>query len=249
MATLATRSRNLDLHWNVLDRGGVLCGLVPIHFVECPEFRFQGHVLGQASLDLGRWGRIAGFDLPLIENVASQAVALDIRYVLPGGDSGKLMRSEATASEVHNSRSFGSLPCSSFSGGDSVPTRETRSTVRILENGDVESGSHPVASCGCPEEEGQDVAASECRSVSCRVTTRARVPVTLCKGESRGPLRGKVGHWGAIDFHDKEGKHCGVIDHSAMKGTSVTKPAPTTKATHASKWTRTQANTRLEKKR
>ena len=59
------------LHKNVLDRGGVLCSLVPFHFVECPEFGFQGHVLGHTILDLCLWGRIAGFDLLLIVNVTS----------------------------------------------------------------------------------------------------------------------------------------------------------------------------------
>ena len=85
-------------------------------------------------------------------------------------------------------------------------------------------------------------------------------PVTLCK-EGRNSdaaaviddgvdqIREIVGLWDAIDFCDKEGKHWGVIDHSAKCGTSVTKPAPTTESTHASNWTRTQANTRLGKKR
>ena len=48
------------LHRNVLDRGGVLCSLVPLHFVECPEFGFEGHVLGHTIIDLSLWGRIAG---------------------------------------------------------------------------------------------------------------------------------------------------------------------------------------------
>ena len=53
--------------------------------------RFQGHVLGKASFNLDLWGWIAGFDLLLIENVANQAVSLDIRYVLSARDSGKLI--------------------------------------------------------------------------------------------------------------------------------------------------------------
>ena len=111
---------------------------MPFHFVKCPKFGFQGYVLGQIICNLGLWDWIAGFDLLLIINITHQAVLLDIRNVLPSGDSSKLIWSEATASEVHHSRSFGALPCSSFSGCDSVPTREARSTVRILGNGDVE---------------------------------------------------------------------------------------------------------------
>ena len=141
VATLATRSRNLATA-GLTCTGTylivvVLCSLVPFHFVECPEFRFQGHVLGHTILDLGLWDWIAGFDLLLVVNVTHQAVPLDLRNVLPSRDSSEFVWSEATASEVHHSRSFGSLPCSSFSGCDSVPTSEARSTVRILRNGDA----------------------------------------------------------------------------------------------------------------
>ena len=95
---------------------------MPFHFVKCPEFGFQGYVLGQIIFTLGLWDWIAGFDLLLIVNIAHQSVPLDIRNVLPSGDSSELVWSEATASEVHHSCSFGSLPCSSFSGCNSVPT-------------------------------------------------------------------------------------------------------------------------------
>ena len=113
------------LHWDVLDRGGVLRSLVPFHFVKSSDSRATSW---QTSLGLGLWGRIASFGLLLVGDVARRAVPLDIRYVLPSGDSGKFIRSEATASEVHHSRPFDAFPCSSFSGGYSVPTRETRST-------------------------------------------------------------------------------------------------------------------------
>ena len=91
-------------------------------------------------------------------------------------------------------------------------------------------------------------------------TPGPRVPVTLCNEGGNSDvgaviddgvdrLRETVGLWDAIDFYDKEGKHWGIIDHIAKQDTSVTKPAPTTEETHASNLTRTQANTRLGKKR
>ena len=126
-----------DLHRHVFDRCGVLCSLVPFHFVKCPKFGFQGYVLGQIICNLGLWDWIAGFDLLLIINITHQAVPLDIRNVLPSRDSSEFVWSEATASEVHHTCSFGALPCSSFSGCNSVPTSEARSTVRILRNGDA----------------------------------------------------------------------------------------------------------------
>ena len=86
-------NRNLAACWKA--------EFVPFHFVKCPEFGFQGYVLGQIIFNLGHWDWIAGFDLLLVVNVTHQAVPLDIRNVLPAGDSSELVRSEATASEVH----------------------------------------------------------------------------------------------------------------------------------------------------
>ena len=59
-----------NLHRHVFDRCGILCSLVPFHFVKCPEFAFQGHVLGHTILDLCLWGWIAGFNLLLIVNMS-----------------------------------------------------------------------------------------------------------------------------------------------------------------------------------
>ena len=48
-----------NLHRHVFDRCGVLCSLVPFHFIKCPEFGFQGYVLGQIIFNLGLWDWIA----------------------------------------------------------------------------------------------------------------------------------------------------------------------------------------------
>ena len=101
VATLATRSRNLATAGLTCTGTYLIVVVSSFDFVECPEFGFQGHVLGHTILDLGLWGRIACFDLLLIVNVTHQAVPLDLRNVLPARDSGKLIWSGATASKVH----------------------------------------------------------------------------------------------------------------------------------------------------
>ena len=84
-----------------------------------------------------------------------------------------------------------------------------------------------MASCECPEEEGQYVAVPGCQNVRCAGHLPGPwVPVTLSKEgansdaaavivEREEQHRENVGVKGAIVFCDKEGKHSGVIDCSA----------------------------------
>ena len=129
-----------DLRWRVLQSWWCLVQSRAIPLRRMSRVQIPGSRLGPdkprpRSVGLDRWSLIS-FSSKMSRTRQSLWTS---GYVLPARYSGKLIRSEATASEVHHSRSFGTLPCSSFSGCKSVPTREARNAVRIFGNGDVES--------------------------------------------------------------------------------------------------------------
>ena len=96
------------LHGHVLDGGGVLRGLTPVHFVELPEL--EGRILSRAVLLFDREQGVVFFTLLLVEHVTHQAIPLQVGHVVPPADFGELSRCKVLEylqlKNIRGSRSF-----------------------------------------------------------------------------------------------------------------------------------------------